>query len=455
MKMRANLEELKPIARLVAATIVVALTASMTVVLASAESAAAQESESVQEPSADQPDPVSPEPGTGAEPQGPDDPLADESAPESVPGGEVVVPRSGRYASQPDFVEARVLWSNVREASDRLEEATESHLGSVDQVRSLRISEKALRLQLKALDIDSQKTIAELEVAERRLRDRALNAFTAPDAGTGVVSALDHDDLLQAQAQQFLVESVFKVDDAAIDRIIQLKAELDGHSQAAFDRLSRVVETIDRMDIVVKDLKREVESAELELDVFKAGSEFFIDDLVFPISGPYDIPLVDSWGFPRAPGTPDEHWHEGMDILSPGGTPIVASERGVATKVGEASALGGLRVWIQGESGTKWYYAHMSAIRDGLKVGDSVEVGEVIGFVGQSGNAVGTPDHLHLQVHPNGGRPVNPYPILKVISDRDFVQAARLAEEALRDSNREYPGPLTAGGPSGLGGFLR
>lgn len=437
MKKRAERLTIELMARLTAAAVAVTFAASAFAVFAYAAPVAAQESE------------PAPAPEPEAPPEAPIDPLADEGEPEEVPEGDVPVPRSGRYASQPDFVQPTVLWSNVRQASDRLSEATESHLASVNQVRSLRISEKALRLQLKALDVDSQKTIAELEVAERRLRDRALNAFTAPDAGTGVVSALDHDDLLQAQAQQFLVESVFKVDDAAINRIIQLKAELDEDSKAAFDRLSRVVETINRMDTVVADLALEVESAELELEVFEAGSEFFIDNLVFPIAGPYDIPLIDSWGFPRAPGTPDEHWHEGIDIFSPEGTPIVASERGVATKVGQASALGGLRVWIQGESGTKWYYAHMSAIREGLRVGDLVEAGELIGFIGHSGNAVGTPDHLHMQVHPDGGRPANPYPILKVISDRDAAEAARLAEEALRDSSREFPGPLSAGGPSG------
>lgn len=357
-----------------------------------------------------------------------DDPLADEGEGEEAPPGDVPVPRSGRYANQPDFKPPSVQWGSVRDAQNRLAVAVEEHADAVNQVRSLRISEKSLRFQLKDLGEESQQTIAELEAAENRLRARALNAFTSADTSTASVSALDHDDLLEAQAQQFLVESAFKVDRATIEDIIRLKAKLDQESLEAFDRLSRVVETTNRMQLVVTEFAAVVEQAELEVEVFKAGSEFFVADMVFPIDGPYDLVLIDSWGFPRAPGTPDEHWHEGIDIFSPEGTPVVASERGVTTKVGVAE-LGGLRVWVQGESGTKWYYSHMSAIAEDLEVGDVVEVGDLLGYIGHSGNAAGTPDHLHMQIHPDGGRPVNPYPILKVISDRERAEAAALQAE--------------------------
>ncbi len=364
-----------------------------------------------------------------------DDPLADEGEGEEAPAEDVPVPRSGRYANQPDFEPPTVQWGNVRDAENRLAIAIEEHADAVNQVRSLRISEKGLRVKLKDLGEEAQETIAKLEAAENRLRARALNAFTSADTSTASVSALDHDDLLEARSQQFLVETAFKVDQATIEEIIRLKGDLNDQSLEAFDRLSRVVETINRMQLVVVELAGVIEQAELEVEVFKAGSEFFVADLVFPVYEPYDEVLIDSWGYPRAPGTPDEHWHEGIDIFAPEGTPIVAAERGVATKVGTAK-LGGLRVWVQGESGTKWYYSHMSAIAEGLEVGDVVEVGDLLGYIGHSGNAVGTPDHLHLQVHPDGGRPVNPYPILKVISDHERAEAAALEAKLAEEERR-------------------
>lgn len=386
------------------------------------------------EPTPAEPTPA-PEDGAGSDPTPVDpalpvpenDPLADEGEGETAPEGDVSVPRSGRYANQPDFKPPSVQWGNVRDAEKRLDVAIKDHAEKVDQVRSLRIGEKALRHRLTDLDEQFQQTIVELEAAEQRLRARALNAFTAADTKAGSVSVLDHDDLLEARSQQFLVETAFKVDQASIEEIVRLKGQLDDEALQAFDRLSRVVETINRMQQVVTELAAVIEQAELEADVFRAGSEFFVADVVFPIDGPYDLPLIDSWGYPRAPGTPDEHWHEGIDIFAPKGTPLVASERGVATRVGIAE-LGGLRVWVQGESGTKWYYAHMSAIAEGLEVGDVVEVGDLLGYIGNSGNAVGTPDHVHMQIHPGGGRPANPYPILKVVSDRELAAAALLEQ---------------------------
>lgn len=268
------------------------------------------------------------------------------------------------------------------------------------------------------------------------------------------MSVLDHDDLLEAKAQQFLVESVFLMDQSLIEEIVRLKAGLDTEALWAFERLNRVIETIERVDMQAKDLALEIDRAELELEIFQAGSSFYVADAVFPIDGPYDLPLIDSWGYERAVGTPDEHWHEGIDIFAPEGTPIVASERGVATKVGTAP-LGGIRVWVRGESGTEWYYSHMSALAEGLGVGDEVEVGQVLGYVGHSGNAVGTPDHLHLQVHPGGGRPANPYPILKVISDRDILQTQLQQAKAKQLVVGEVVVPWGAGAPGGFNGFVR
>jgi murein DD-endopeptidase MepM/ murein hydrolase activator NlpD len=116
-------------------------------------------------------------------------------------------------------------------------------------------------------------------------------------------------------------------------------------------------------------------------------------------------------------GTPDEHWHQGIDIFAPAGTPLLAAERGVVTRVG-SGRLGGLTVWLRGGSGTAWYYAHLQSHQPGLEPGTEVEAGDVIGYVGNSGNAVSTPPHVHLEIHPVGGGPVNPYPLLNVLADR-------------------------------------
>ena len=95
-------------------------------------------------------------------------------------------------------------------------------------------------------------------------------------------------------------------------------------------------------------------------------------------------------------------------MMAAGGTPLVAVEAGSATF--KTNRLGGNAVWITGNSGTKYYYAHLSAWEGSSR---TVSRGEVIGYAGATGNT--SVDHLHFEVHPNGGRAVNPYPYVRAV----------------------------------------
>ena len=207
-------------------------------------------------------------------------------------------------------------------------------------------------------------------------------------------------------------------DEDAIQDYLALRDEIDADVLQGIDTLRAVERALRYSTGEAESAAEDVVQAENELEAFAAGSAIYIDDVVFPVGDGYGLPLIDSYGFPRMPGTPDEHWHEGIDIFAPSGTPLVATERGVVTRVG-SGRLGGLTVWLRGESGTDWYYAHLLSHAPGLTEGMVVDGGDLLGYVGNTGNARTTPAHLHLQVHPGGGDPVNPYPLLKVISDRD------------------------------------
>ena len=81
------------------------------------------------------------------------------------------------------------------------------------------------------------------------------------------------------------------------------------------------------------------------------------------------------------------------------------------------SKLGGISLWVKGESGTHYYYAHLATYAEGIAPGKLVEAGDIVGYVGSTGNAAASAPHLHFEIHPNDGPGVNPYPLLKVISD--------------------------------------
>ena len=115
--------------------------------------------------------------------------------------------------------------------------------------------------------------------------------------------------------------------------------------------------------------------------------------------------LTDTWGAARSNGRS----HEGIDIFAPRGTPIHSTTPGIVRKVG-TNALGGKIVSILGPGGVSHYYAHLEDYAD-INPGDWVETGEVIGYVGDSGNAKGTPTHVHYGIYTASGA-VNPYPLL-------------------------------------------
>jgi murein DD-endopeptidase MepM/ murein hydrolase activator NlpD len=117
--------------------------------------------------------------------------------------------------------------------------------------------------------------------------------------------------------------------------------------------------------------------------------------------GPYVFPVLgassfsDTWGAARATVA----WHHGVDIFAPLGSPIVAVADGVLFSVGR-NAIGGQRLWLRDRAGNYFYFAHLSAFSDAAAEGARVLAGTVIGYVGNTGDAEGTPYHLHFEIHP-------------------------------------------------------
>lgn len=129
------------------------------------------------------------------------------------------------------------------------------------------------------------------------------------------------------------------------------------------------------------------------------------DRVHVPVAGVARSRLRDSWGAARSDGRS----HEGIDIFAPRGTPVVAATRGIVSRVG-ANVLGGRVVWVMGPGRQMHYYAHLDRIGD-VRPGDIVQAGDVLGTVGTTGNARGTPPHLHYGIYANGA--INPYPLLR------------------------------------------
>lgn len=132
--------------------------------------------------------------------------------------------------------------------------------------------------------------------------------------------------------------------------------------------------------------------------------------LPVPVNGVSRKALRDTWGASRSSG----RTHEGIDIMAEHGTKVYSTTSGIIADMKD-NRLGGKVIWIRGPAGSWHYYAHLQKHKRGLEVGDTVNKGDLIGYVGSTGNASRTAPHLHYGIYLGGkGRnAVNPYPYLR------------------------------------------
>ncbi|MCU1361532.1 MAG: putative metalloendopeptidase [Ilumatobacteraceae bacterium] len=132
-----------------------------------------------------------------------------------------------------------------------------------------------------------------------------------------------------------------------------------------------------------------------------APGDLGFDGWICPVQGA--VGFGDTWGAPRSGG----RTHLGVDMIGARGLPVVAVVDGFAQS--KVNTLGGNTISLAGADGNKYYYAHL----DGWATLGSVTAGTVIGYLGQTGNAIFSVPHLHFEIHPGGGAAVNPYPTVR------------------------------------------
>jgi len=127
----------------------------------------------------------------------------------------------------------------------------------------------------------------------------------------------------------------------------------------------------------------------------EVGAKLSSGGYVFPVYG--TASFGDSFGAPR-PNIPGG-WHHGEDIFATAGTPLLAVADGTLHTIG-FTKIGGYRLWLRDTQGNEFYYAHLSAYSPLAVEGRSVQAGDVLGFVGDTGDAEGGSPHVHFEIHP-------------------------------------------------------
>jgi peptidoglycan LD-endopeptidase LytH len=182
------------------------------------------------------------------------------------------------------------------------------------------------------------------------------------------------------------------------------------------DQRARLAKLRDRQKAEVQELDKRFKEARDLLDRiagFPGGQTAYPSESVITIGGHrYSCPVeppysyTDTWGAARSGG----RIHLGTDIMAPHGAKELAYSDGVISDE-HSNTLGGIVLYLKGDNGDEYYYAHLSGYAVGE--GTRVRAGQTVGFVGNTGDARYTAPHLHFEVHPGGGSPVNPYPYVK------------------------------------------
>jgi murein DD-endopeptidase MepM/ murein hydrolase activator NlpD len=187
-------------------------------------------------------------------------------------------------------------------------------------------------------------------------------------------------------------------DDDFSQLIAQMRADLNRYTSREIARNPSLAPTTQSAKA------RDREFAERAKALFAPLSQA---SLRMPVVGVRPVDLDDSWHAPRDGGA---RQHKGIDIFAHRGTEVVAVADGIVSYIGD-QPLGGHCLWLTTESGTSFYYAHLDRWAPGIYEGMEVQSGELLGYVGNTGNAVSTPPHLHFQISQND-EAINPYPVL-------------------------------------------
>lgn len=139
--------------------------------------------------------------------------------------------------------------------------------------------------------------------------------------------------------------------------------------------------------------------------------------LTVPVHGIDRRRLADTWGQSRANG---QRVHQAIDIMAPGGTPVIAAAPGTVEKLFYSNGGGGITLYERSPDRLwQYYYAHLQGYAPGIREGQAVRAGELLGYVGDTGNAGTGNFHLHFAISRMApgdswwkGQPVNPYPLL-------------------------------------------
>lgn len=348
---------------------------------------------------------------------------------------------TGAVAARADVTDA-----DIQAAKDRLISAQKDAAAAHERLGKADAEAGAAKAALDRTEREVGEIKSQLDALESVVRARAVEAYK--NSSNGSVSAFgvfladpDDSDSGAALRGQVYVRSVMSTDSESLAQMGALRDDLEtkrkeqaadstrlakakDEAKTANDRLNTALKTAEAETAKLEQQKasedaaraaaaaRALEEAAARGRAARGGGGGGDGGpipggggaMACPVQGP--VSFVDSWGASRGGG---RRSHKGVDMMAAEGTPAAAIVSGTISRTSDVErGLGGITVWLNGDNGVSYYYAHNQ--RNVVHPGQRVSQGQVIAYVGRTGNARTTPAHVHFEVHPGGGGAVNPYP---------------------------------------------
>jgi murein DD-endopeptidase MepM/ murein hydrolase activator NlpD len=305
----------------------------------------------------------------------------------------------------------RLTAQSLGEVEARVEQRQAELAGATQRFEDVRADVERTRDELAALEERAERLEREAAEADQALAERAREAFKL--GGDPVLTSFLSSEGVEGAIErtQFL-EVVSGRDRARLEQALALRSQLDQTEQLVTDRAQELEQLEGSLaeQREALDARLSEQSALLSDLRARAARQRRIDNNVQ--NGVYACvhdsnSFVDSWGAARSGGRS----HKGVDLMAPYDVPVYAFTDGRVSRLTQGG-LGGINLYLWGDDGNEYYYAHLAGYADGIHVGKRVEAGELVAYNGDTGNAAGTP-HVHFELHPGGGAAINPYPYVR------------------------------------------
>lgn len=266
--------------------------------------------------------------------------------------------------------------------------------------------------ELSALERRTAELEQEATLVNEMLEARARAVFKH-GGSTVLASFMSADGPGKAVERASLMNAVTGRDQGRLEAATNLRVQIEQNQaltqQKAAQLASLKEQQSEQLDALVGELEgAKVLQADLRRrDARKKTIQRGVQNGTYACMFERPFHFRDTWGAPRSGG----RRHKGTDVFSYYGAPVYAFNGGRISRMNN-SGLGGISLYISGDDGALYYYTHLSGYAPGIHVGKYVEAGEHVAYNGDSGNARGGSPHVHFQIHPGHGAPVNPYPWL-------------------------------------------